>query len=118
VDVNESRGEGIAMSLTQKTRRRRRAGIIAVGVMLLETAGLWLRTRRLGGKLVVRCREGHLFTTLWIPAVSVKALRLVWWRVQRCPVGGHWSLVTPVNEASLSDAERRRAHEQHDIPIP
>ena len=106
------------MPPTPKAGARRRAGAIAAGAMLVEAAGLWLRTRRVAGNVVVRCRQGHLFTTLWIPAASVKALRLVWWRVQRCPVGHHWSLVTPVNEAKLSKAERRFAHEHHDIRLP
>src|SRR6185437_10851910 len=107
------------MPPTGKARtRRRRAGLIALVVGLAETAALWLRTRRIGGNLVVRCRAGHLFTTLWIPAASVKSLRLGLWRVQRCPVGRHWSLVTPVNEAELTDEERRLAHEHPDIPLP
>jgi hypothetical protein len=86
--------------------------------MLVETAGLWLRTRRIGGNVIVRCRSGHLFTTIWIPAASVKSLRLVWWRLQRCPVGHHWSLVTPVNGSDLSEGERRFAREHQDIRLP
>lgn len=106
------------MPQTRKNRARRRAGKIAAGAMLLESAGLWVRARKLGGHVVVRCREGHLFTTLWIPAVSVKSLRLVWWRFQHCPVGHHWSLVTPVDEAKLTESERASAREHHDVPIP
>jgi hypothetical protein len=106
------------MPSTRKRSRRRRAGRIAAVAMLVETAGLWLRTRRIGGKLIVRCRAGHLFTTIWIPAASVKSLRLGLWRVQRCPVGRHWSLVTPVNENELSEDERRFAREHQDIPLP
>jgi hypothetical protein len=106
------------MSSTRKPGGRRRVGIIVVAAMLVETAGLWLRARRIGGNVVVRCRRGHLFTTLWIPGASVKSLRLVAWRFQRCPVGGHWSLVTPVDESKLSEDERRFAHEHHDIPLP
>lgn len=106
------------MPSTRKRSRRRRAGRIAAVAMLVETAGLWLRTRRIGGKLIVRCRAGHLFTTIWIPAASVKSLRLGLWRVQRCPVGRHWSLVTPVNENEPSEDERRFAREHQDIPLP
>jgi hypothetical protein len=97
---------------------RRRAGKIAAAAVLLETAGLWLRARRLGGNVIVRCRAGHLFTTIWIPAASVKSLRLIWWRVQYCPVGRHWSLVTPVNQANLTEDERRTARGHHDIRVP
>jgi hypothetical protein len=106
------------MSHTEKARKRRRAATIAISAALVEAGGLWLRTGRVGGNVIVRCRQGHLYTTLWIPAVSMKSLRLGPWRVQRCPVGHHWSLVTPVDERKLSGSERRRAREQHDIPLP
>jgi hypothetical protein len=106
------------MSLSERVRKRRRVLTIGIATAIAETAGLWLRTRRLGGNVIVRCREGHLYTTLWIPAASLKALRLGPWRVQRCPVGQHWSLVTPVDETKLSESERRRARGQHDIRIP
>src|SRR6185312_2754386 len=101
--------KGPAMSSTEKASKRRRAGRIAVVAMVVEAAGLWLRTRRIGGNVVVRCRSGHLFTTIWIPGASVKALRLGWWRVQRCPVGRHLSLVA--GGALVVEAERHLAHE-------
>ena len=106
------------MSSTRKASKRRRFGLIAAAVLLVETAGLWLRTRRIGGNVVVRCRAGHLFTTIWIPAASVKSVRLGLWRVQRCPVGYHWSLVTPVNQSELTEDERRFARDHHDIKLP
>ncbi len=71
-----------------------------------------------GGNTVVRCREGHLYTTIWIPGASLKALRLGWARLQYCPVGRHWSVVTPVRVVDLTEAERREAAEHHDIRIP
>ena len=70
------------------------------------------------GNVVVRCRQGHLFTTIWIPGASVKAARLGWWRFQRCPVGRHWSLVTPVKRSVLTEEEQRSADENRDIRIP
>ena len=93
--------------------------------LVLIVAGLVAGTvvaRRLGygigGNTVVRCREGHLFTTIWIPGASLKALRLGWARLQYCPVGRHWSLVTPVRVADLTEAERQAAAEHHDIRVP
>lgn len=88
------------------------------GAALTEGVLTWIRTGRLGGKLVVRCSQGHLFTTLWIPAASLKSLRLGWWRIQYCPVGHHVSVVVPVRESDLTGDQRRLAAEHHDIPIP
>src|SRR6266702_4443146 len=78
--------------------------------------------RRLGYKLgtstIVRCRQGHLFTTIWIPGVKLKEVDLLVARVQRCPVGQHWSLVVPVREADLTEEERQFARDHHDVRIP
>lgn len=92
--------------------------LIAAGVAVGGT----LIARRLGYNLgintVVRCRQGHLFTTIWIPGVKLKELDLAVARVQRCPVGKHWSLVVPVRDVSLTEEERQYAMAHHDIRIP
>jgi hypothetical protein len=100
-----------------ESRRRRRFLILGAAV-LSEPVAMKLRGYRLGGNLVVRCRKGHLFTTIWIPGVSLKSLRLGWWRFQLCPVGKHWSIVTPVKEAELTEDDRRVASEHKDVRIP
>lgn len=97
---------------------RRRRLLIILSAFLLEPVAMKLRGYPIGGNLVVRCRKGHLFTTIWLPGASLKALRLGWWRLQRCPVGKHWSIVTPVKESDLSEKERRMASEHRDIRIP
>jgi hypothetical protein len=38
--------------------------------------------------------------------------------LQHCPVGKHWSIVTPVKESELSEEEKRTASEHKDVPIP
>jgi hypothetical protein len=96
----------------------RRRWMIFFALLLLEPVSMWLRGYRVAGNLVVRCREGHLFTTLWLPGLSLKSIRLGWWRLQWCPVGKHWSVVTPVRESELTDDERRSAHDHSDIRIP
>lgn len=73
---------------------------------------------RLGPSTFVRCRQGHLSTTVWIPGIKLKGLDFGIARFQRCPVGGHWSLVVPVREADLTDEQRRAARERHDTWIP
>lgn len=91
---------------------------IFFAAILFEAGALWLRSGRFGGNVVVRCRQGHLFTTIWIPGTSVKSLRLGFWRVQRCPVGHHWSLVRPVRESELTDEQRSEAAAHRDIRLP
>lgn len=72
---------------------------------------------QLGGYTVVRCRKGHLFTTLWIPGIKISALELGIARYQRCPVGKHWSLVLPVRDRDLSNAQRAEAR-THRVSLP
>jgi hypothetical protein len=99
------------------SRRKRRLAFV---VALYAVATLFARSRgyRFGPNLVVRCRRGHLFTTIWIPGISVKSIRLGWWRLQRCPVGPHWSIVAPVREADLTEEERQLAGERRDTRVP
>jgi hypothetical protein len=71
----------------------------ALGATALEAAALRHYGYGLGGRVTVRCRQGHTFATTWIPGASITSVRLGWWRFQRCPVGEHWSLVTPVRRS-------------------
>jgi hypothetical protein len=103
------------MSTRQRQLRRL---LIGAGALLVEVLPLWQRGYGLGGHVVARCRRGHLFTTLWLPGVSVTSLRLGWWRLERCPVGRHWSLVTPVRRSELTRDERRAAADARDIRLP
>jgi hypothetical protein len=103
----------------QRESRRIRGPFIIAGVFIFaETLALKLRSGRMAGNVVVRCRQDHLFTTIWIPGASVKSLRFGWWRFQRCPVGKHWSIVTPVKVADLTAEDRRSAGQNRDIRIP
>ena len=97
---------------------KRHSRLLLLASVVAEPIAMRAKGYPLGGNLVVRCRRGHLFTTLWIPGASVKALRLGWVRFQRCPVGRHWSLVTPVKDSELTAKEARIARSRHDIPLP
>ena len=105
--------------MTQARKRRRKAGMVfAAAATAVEAAAVAKRRGSLFAMdTVVRCRDGHVFTTLWVPGVSFKAIRLGWWRFQRCPVGGHWALVTPVLVDSLSEEDRALAAQHHDKRI-
>ncbi len=95
----------------------RRLLVLSVSV-LPEVIVLRRRGYAPAGNVVVRCREGHLFTTIWVPGASVKALRLGPWRLQRCPVGRHWSIVTPVRRSELTEEESRAAADSRDVRLP
>ena len=72
----------------------------------------------MAGDTIVRCSQGHLFTTVWIVGSSVKAVRLGPKRYQRCPVCGKWRVVVPVADDELSDEDRRVAAEHHATRLP
>jgi hypothetical protein len=93
-------------------------GVAAVLVLVVGTVAARRRGYAIGGSVVVRCRAGHLFTTIWLPGGSLKSIRLGWWRFQWCPVGDHWTLVAPVRDADLTEAERRFAARHRDTRIP
>ncbi len=92
-----------------------------VVIVVVVVGGTVVGRRRgynFGGDVVVRCSAGHLFTTVWVPGASLKAVRLGSLRFQRCPVGDHWSFVVPVRDDDLTDAERYVASQHRDGPTP
>jgi hypothetical protein len=99
-------------------RRSRTVPLVVLGTLAALTLVARRRGYKLGTDTVVRCRQGHLFSTIWIPGVKLKALDLGVARLQRCPVGKHWSLVVPVREAALSDEERELARSHRDVRLP
>jgi hypothetical protein len=67
----------------------------------------------------VRCSAGHLFTTIWIPFLSLKAVRLGGPRYQYCPVGHHWAAVTRLDmDSTPMPEELAKAALVHDVRIP
>jgi len=96
--------------------------IVPLGAVVFLIVATFVARKRGYGvgreNVVVRCLEGHLFTTIWIPGVSLKALRLGPFRLQRCPVGDHLTFVTPVRDSDIGDAERCFAERHHDSWIP
>ena len=68
----------------------------------------------------VRWSAGHLFTTIWVPLGSLKALRLDWKRYQYCPVGRHWTTVTRLDRGATTPTGEDLAEATlvHDLRIP
>ncbi|HEX4493482.1 MAG TPA: hypothetical protein VH914_19925 [Acidimicrobiia bacterium] len=91
---------------------------IAGGALALLTGVARKRGYKLGPNTVVRCRKGHLFTTIWIPGASIKSVKLGLSRFQRCPVGKHWTLVKPVKDTELTDEDRAIAARTRDVRVP
>lgn len=92
--------------------------LILIAAITAEVLPLIRTGYGLGGKVVVRCGKGHLFTTFWLPGGSIKSVRIAAWRLQRCPVAHHWSLVTPVRRDSLSADELDAASKTTDSRLP
>ena len=107
--------------MTSSKSPGKRRLIIAGAVAATYVAGTLAARRmgyRFGRDVVVKCHAGHVFSTIWIPAVSVKAVRLGLWRVQWCPVGKHVALVHPVRDVDLTQETRDLAAASHDISVP
>jgi hypothetical protein len=97
------------------------AGLVPLVVLAGLTAWFVIAARRgavQGPRVVVRCRAGHVFTTVWIPGVSLKSIRLGAVRFQWCPAGAHWTFVTPVPDGDLTGADRLMAGQFDDGPVP
>jgi hypothetical protein len=106
----------MSMSSKQKRRLAITGGVLAG--YAIATAVAVSRGYKFGWNVPVRCRAGHLFSTVWIPGATVKSLKLGPYRAQWCPVGRHFTLVTLVRSANLTDAERSFAAAHHDVPVP
>lgn len=87
-------------------------GIVLLAIVAIYVVVVNVSMRRRGysipGTTIVRCSEGHLFTTRWIEGGSLRAVRLSpRTRYQHCPIGHHWAIVHPVKADELTDEERR-----------
>jgi hypothetical protein len=92
--------------------------IVIIAALLAFAAGAVLARRRgyhQVGEVVARCGRGHLFTTAWNRPLSSRELSLGWTRLQRCPVGGHWTFVRLVENSALTPEEKRIAREHRDV---
>lgn len=67
---------------------------------------------------IARCSEGHLFSTIWIPLVSFKAIRMGSDRWQKCPLCRKFRRVSLVDKDSLSSSETEQANSVQDSRIP
>lgn len=106
------------MSMSSKRKRRLAiTGGVLVGYAIATVVAV-SRGYKFGRNVPVRCLNGHLFTTIWIPGASVKALRLGPWRAQWCPVGRHFTIVTLLKDDDLTEAERSVAAGHHDVLVP
>jgi hypothetical protein len=99
--------------MMKPARERKAALLILLGFAVAGLLGAFKRFER-----PVRCRDGHLFTTIWVPFASLKALRLGRKRFQYCPVGHHWTTVTRLDEASTRRKDLTKARAVRDLRLP
>jgi hypothetical protein len=95
--------------------------IVIIAALVAFAAGAVLAKRKgylRPGEVVVRCRQGHVFTTVWAAKASRRQLDLGWARVQRCPVGGHWTVVVPVDDSHLAPEDKKLAAQHRDSAVP
>lgn len=93
--------------------------LVIVGVVAVRVGRMSrVRGYRFGRDVIVRCGDGHLFMTTWIPAVSFKAIRLGLVRMQYCPVGEHFTAVRLMRDQDLTPAERMEASRHRDNGVP
>jgi hypothetical protein len=98
------------VSLSRETKT---AFLIVAGMVVAGRLDMFKRFDR-----PVCCRDGHLFTTIWVPLASLKAARLGGRRFQHCPVGHHWTTVIPLDRMSAAPEDLDTARALHDIRIP
>jgi hypothetical protein len=67
---------------------------------------------------VVQCSQGHCFSTIWLPMVSVKSIRLGDRRVQKCPVCHRFRSVRQIAEDELAPEELEAARQLRDSRLP
>jgi hypothetical protein len=93
--------------------------ILVVAAVLAFGAGAIIarrKTRAHLGRTAARCRQGHLFTTIWGVKGAHRVTDFGWMRLQRCPVDGRLTLVYPVDESTLTREEKKLAKQVQDIP--
>lgn len=81
-----------------------------MAVVAFAAVNLWARRAgyAIPGRTPVRCNKGHLSRRTWVVGGSLNAVRLgPFLRYGRCPVGHHWTVIRPVKEGDLTEAERR-----------
>ena len=104
------------------TRRKSRRRALVVATIIINVVGTIVARRRgysaIGGRTPVRCRDGHIFRTIWVPGVSLKAVRLGWYRFQFCPVGRHWTTVKPIKDGDYETELNAEGSIPDDIAIP
>jgi hypothetical protein len=91
--------------------------IIVVAAFVAFAGGAVVAARKgykNGGEVVARCRQGHLFMTVWVDRFSWHRLDVGFAKIQRCPVGDHLTVVRPVETSALSAEDKKSAKQTRD----
>jgi hypothetical protein len=81
------------MKTNRKSRRRR--WLINSAAVLLEPVAMKPRGYRIAGTRWSAAAKVTCSRRIRISGAALKAVRFGWWRLQRCPVGNHWSIRDP-----------------------
>jgi hypothetical protein len=93
--------------------------VVTAWILLFTIPALILSIRGMsvGKEVPVRCAGGHYYSTIWIPGISFKALRLARRRYQFCPVGRHWAWTRQLFEDEKTPEIYAQAARVHDKRI-
>ncbi len=69
-------------------------------------------------RTIVKSDCGHLYATIWIPLISLKAVRMGNRRFQHCPVCRPWAWTEQADVSQLTAEEVAQAQQREDLPIP
>jgi hypothetical protein len=92
--------------------------VLVVGAFAGFITVMKKRGFKFGRDVIVQCGAGHYYTTIWVPGVSLKAVRWGAIRFQRCPVGKHWASARLVNPKEVTPEISEIAAQHHDVRIP
>jgi len=70
-----------------------------------------------GSRTVVKCSGGGYYETIWVPLVSLKAIRLGAKRFQRCPIHRKWEMTQRVRDDELTPQIRQAAAQYRDSGV-
>ena len=88
-----------------------------LAVFIIPTQLIISKGLHFGKNVPVSCKSEHLYQTIWIPGISLKAFRWGRVRYQYCPIGKHWSWTHQLDRKARTPEALLDASKVHDLRI-